>query len=149
VSRSLLILGCSLRKQQLPELLPAIDRYDGVFFQVLKKFLRESEEKALDVLIISARFGLIEVKTPIPDYDQRMTKQRAAELAPSVIAKLRSCLHKSHYKEIFINIGKDYEATLGGIRELNGAIWAAGSIGKRASRMKKWLRSSIHEGAPQ
>jgi len=37
----LLILSCSQRKRPDPSLLPAIERYNGPPFQVLRRYLRE------------------------------------------------------------------------------------------------------------
>lgn len=50
----LLILSCSQRKRSTSNLLPAIERYDGPAFQVLRKFLREFplEAESLDVYIL-------------------------------------------------------------------------------------------------
>jgi hypothetical protein len=45
-SRQLLVLSCSQRKLPNPEPLPALERYDGPAFRVLRKFLRESPSKA-------------------------------------------------------------------------------------------------------
>ena len=136
----LCLIACSARKRpEPPEPIAAIERYDGVFFRVLRKWLRTNSSSAPDVLIISARFGLIAADTSIPTYDQRMTKQRALELAPAVRAKLRSCLQQRSYSRVFVNLGKDYQPTVEGVEELAHAIWATGSIGKRAQQMKRWL----------
>lgn len=75
----LLILSCSQRKRSDPGLLPAIERYNGPAFQVLRKFLRErpDDTRRLDVFIMSAAYGLIPAEYPIANYDQVMTSQRA------------------------------------------------------------------------
>ena len=55
----LLILSCSQRKRKDPGFLPAIERYDGVNFRVIKKLGRQSRLlKNLDILIISAKYGI-------------------------------------------------------------------------------------------
>lgn len=53
----LLILSCSRRKRLDTDLLPAIERYDGPAFRVLRRFLRERPFEAPDVLILSAEHG--------------------------------------------------------------------------------------------
>ena len=60
-NRRLLILSCSQRKHTSLDPLPAIERYDGPLFKVLRRFLRESSHQArdLDVFILSAAYGLI------------------------------------------------------------------------------------------
>ena len=61
----MLILACSRRKRLDEGLLPAIDRYDGPAFRVLRRFLRERPAGAPDVLILSAKHGLIAHDLPI------------------------------------------------------------------------------------
>jgi cytoplasmic iron level regulating protein YaaA (DUF328/UPF0246 family) len=62
----LLILACSARKRLDRSALPAIERYDGVNFRILKKLQREHAfPHDLDVLILSAKYGLLSPETPI------------------------------------------------------------------------------------
>ena len=70
----LLIVTCSQRKRPDPGLLPAIERYDGVHFRVLRKARQEGHWPAnLDVLIVSTKYGLLDLDTAIENYDLRMT----------------------------------------------------------------------------
>jgi hypothetical protein len=57
--RRLLILACSQRKNPARGKLPAIDRYDGPAFRVLRKYSRDSAANLPTVLILSAKHGLI------------------------------------------------------------------------------------------
>ena len=84
----MLILSCSQRKRLDEGLLPAVERYDGPAFQVLRRFLRENSSEAPHVLILSAEHGLISYDRPIAAYDRKMTLARARELRPLVLAKL-------------------------------------------------------------
>lgn len=139
----LLIVGCSARKKaQPPEPIPALERYDGVFFRVLRKFLRTTGAPVPDVLIISARFGLITGQTPIPDYDQRMTASRAKELAAEVQRLLAQHLAQRSYQAVFVNLGKEYLPTVASVDRLQNAKWASGQIGFRARQMKVWLNGA-------
>jgi len=139
----LLLLACSARKRDEPSTpIPAIERYDGVFFRVLRKWLRGTIKPNLDVLIVSAQFGLIDCTTPIPDYDRRMTPGRALELASNVKADFRSFTAQRRYRRIFVNLGEDYRPAVGGVKDLDNAVWAEGAIGKRARQMKRWLEES-------
>ena len=139
----LLLMACSARKRAEPcEPIAALDRYDGVFFRVLRKWLRETTRPGPDVLIVSARYGLIDAATEIIDYDQRMTPERVAKLAPKIRLALRARLEQNDYRRIFVNVGRDYLAALDGIDELSGALWASGGIGQRAKRLKRWLEAS-------
>ena len=57
----LLILSCSQRKRPNRVLLPALERYDGPVFRMLRKFLRScpARESHLEIYILSAQFGLL------------------------------------------------------------------------------------------
>ena len=64
ISRKLLIIGCSKRKRQLQEA-PAIEVYDGPYYRMLRK----AKLEAVDISILSAKYGLIDYKTKISPYD--------------------------------------------------------------------------------
>ena len=142
--RYLLIVGCSQRKRPDPGLLPAIERYDGVNFRVLRKARREGYwPRNLDVLIVSAKYGLLRSDAPIENYDQRMTRDRAISLQPAVSVGLDAHLVRVEYDEMFINLGKLYLMTLTRSRELTSlgdrVTYALGGIGEKMSQMKRWL----------
>lgn len=103
----MLILACSQRKRPDEELLPAVERYDGPAFRILRRFLRERPSQAPDVLILSAEHGLIPHDLPIALYDRKMTPARARELRPLVLAKLDrlTAPHTSPETLVFAGIG--------------------------------------------
>lgn len=149
--RYLLIIACSQRKRSDNGLLLAIERYDGVNFRVLQKAKREGYlPENLDILILSAKYGLIEASTPIKNYDLKMTKQRAMGLQGQVSQDLDDYLSKKSYSEIFVNLGKFYLiATTPSkkITELEGKIvYATGGIGEKMAQMKAWLHRTTNEG---
>ncbi len=82
----LLILACTATKR--PDLgpLPALQRYDGPSFRTVRRWrtLNPCDAERLDILILSARLGLITADAPIEDYDQRMTQRQAVALQPAV-----------------------------------------------------------------
>lgn len=156
-SRRLLILGCSSRKRHDPAPLPAIERYDGVNYRVLARALRAAGEGypnglpdyrllldalGLDVLIVSAEFGLLTPVSLIPDYDRRMTAARALELQTSVSAGLDARFAVVPYREVFVNLGKVYMAATEGSEQLGThphVTYAVGGIGQKMAQMKHWL----------
>ncbi|MEA5560724.1 helicase HerA-like domain-containing protein [Planktothrix agardhii] len=69
--KDLLIINCSKSKYSQLEFLPAIERYNGVAFRVVRKFLQEQTTDYLDIFILSAKFGLIPAYQLIPNYDQK------------------------------------------------------------------------------
>jgi len=96
--RRLLLLSCSQRKCRARGLLPAIKRYDGPAFRVLRRYLDEQPTAQSEVLILSAKWGLISGNTLLPYYNQRMTEQRAAKLRPLIIKRLRKILGAKSFK---------------------------------------------------
>lgn len=105
--RKLLVLGCSQTKRDAPGLLPAIDRYDGSPYRVLRNYLREREWPTnLSVAILSAKYGLVGGFTGIEDYDERMTPTKASEWAPKCLPILASWA--AEHASVHFSLGKDY-----------------------------------------
>jgi len=105
--RHLLVLGCSSTKLQTQGNLPAIDRYDGPTYRVLRSFLRESTwPYPLSIAVLSAKYGLIGGLTSIGNYDQRMDRDRAQELSGRSTETLIKW-GKSH-SQVSLVLGKDY-----------------------------------------
>ncbi len=140
----LLILSCSHRKSREATLLPALRRYDGVSFRTLRKWQRGTSPPSLDILIISAAYGIVLPDDPLPDYDARMTPIRAKELRPVVDQALGVRLARTHYDSIFIDLGTIYRLTIDPLlfRSCPDVAWATGPIGARAAQLKHWLESS-------
>lgn len=107
MTKQLLILGCSKIKRSAIGLLPAIDRYDGSPYRVLRSFLRSRRWPAdLSVAVLSARYGLVGGFTGIENYDERMTLDKAVALSSRCHSVLNEW-SKSH-KSIHFSLGKDY-----------------------------------------
>jgi hypothetical protein len=139
----MLILACSRRKRHDEELLPAVERYDGPAFRVLRRFLRERPAEAPTVLILSAEHGLIPHDLPIAAYDRKMTEARAHELRPLVLAELDRMTASLSLPEILIFAGKQYQPALqrDGTSLLQNATIrvSAGSLGGKLAELHDWL----------
>jgi len=149
----LLILSCSQRKRHQEGFLPAIERYDGPLFRVLRRYREARDtgnrntESEPDIYILSAEFGLISAEHPVPVYEHRMTRQRAQVLRPGVTDKLRHLLNgASRYRELFICLGREYWPVLEGweafVPQDMAVHVARGSIGMRQSQLYDWLYGS-------
>ena len=115
MKKSLLIISCSGRKDKTPELIPALMRYKGPLYTTLHKASRERRfPKSLDILIVSAKYGLLKSDEPIEDYDQRIDDNRAKELRPSIQKKFEAFLDGKDYDQLFNGLWKDYQALLEG-----------------------------------
>jgi hypothetical protein len=145
LSRRLLILACSQRKCEAPELLPALERYDGPAFRVLRKFLRNfpNETHLVDIAVLSAEFGLFSAQQPIPNYDRRMTFQRANQLQTQVLSTLKNILAVGNIRQLFISMPKAYLSALAGYEHIiadgiNVTI-SNGTQGRKLTELCSWL----------
>ena len=142
--RRLLILSCSQRKNASHEPLPAIDRYNGPLFLVLRRFLRECPRQArlLDVYILSAAYGLIPMSFPTTLYERKMSISRTIELQPQ-ITTVFSSIRLDNYISICFILGKTYLKAFEGLQDRvpadTGSIVVYGPMGKRQTQLKKWL----------
>jgi uncharacterized protein DUF6884 len=145
---SLVILGCSRRKNQTSRMLPAIDRYDGPIFRVLRKHTREVPENSADACILSGRFGLIPGAYSIPPYDHPLAHTDHPALRMRVEGQLKRTLDEIQPERLFVSVGCRYWPLLQEplAREVAPArlVVATGGIGGRASQLAHWLR--LEEG---
>jgi cytoplasmic iron level regulating protein YaaA (DUF328/UPF0246 family) len=149
LDRRLLILSCSRRKRPDADLMPALERYDGGGFRVLRKLQRTNKlPTSLDVMILSAQYGLISAATSIAWYDQKMTPQRASELRQDVSQRLRDRLAETPYTEIFMLLGETYREALDiaiFTDVKSRIIFSQGGIGQQLRQLKNWLVSTKDE----
>ena len=140
VQRKLLIIGCSKRKLEFPEA-PAIDVYDGPYYRMLRK----AKLKAVDISILSAKYGLIDHKTKISPYEKKMTPNIAEEMRDSVTTQLKALLRKNSYNEVVINLGKIYMKALDfqSLSEYNPTYKIlSGDMVKRIQALKTWINEN-------
>lgn len=142
--KQLLVLGCSQTKRETPGLLPAIDRYDGSSYRVLRNYLRRRQWPSnLSVAVLSAKYGLVGGFTGIVDYDERMTKNKAIELAPTIGHTLE--LWAIEHASIHFSLGKDYIPAIAPAltRGLKGKSEIfEGPIGMKLSQIKGLLEQT-------
>ena len=142
----LLFIACSQRKNPAEGVLPALDRYDGPAFGVLRKYLRETERDEPVVMIVSARYGLIAAEKKIPNYDCRMSPHSARELRPRVLRVARRILASRSWRAVGICVGKDYQVALEGLAELIPervrVDLMRGGQGPRLTALRDWLNQS-------
>jgi hypothetical protein len=142
--RRLLILACSERKIPACVPRPALQRYDGPAFRVLRRYLREGPASSLAIYILSAEYGLIESEGSIADYDRQMTARRANELRPATIARLQTILQQGRFREVFVCAGRTYRIALAGIDQCGTPVrWATQGLGGRLTELRDWLREPV------
>jgi hypothetical protein len=142
--RSLVILGCSQRKKQTSRLIPAIDRYDGPMFQVLRKHARDNPEASPDTFVLSGRFGLIAGQFPIPRYNRRLKQIDHSVFGEQLQTQLKRTIDECQPDRLFVSVGSSYWSLLKepllGDAVADELTVATGGIGGRASQLAHWLR---------
>jgi hypothetical protein len=144
----LLVLSCSKRKRPDSGLLPAIERYDGPAFRVIRRYLQTYRDggRSLDVYVLSAEFGLIPSDRPIPDYDHCMTAERAMQLRSQVSAQMKQCLQATKYDRLLLSVGNQYLSALAGYEKLTPdrleVIVSAGPQGRKLAELWNWLHGN-------
>lgn len=149
----LLLLSCGIDKDKSPGMLPAIARYAGPRFQDIRKWLGLNPGQSPKIVILSGKFNFIDSKQPIPDYDQAMTKDRAAKLIRDGAGK-NGAMEAAKgppggYRDVMIVGGGEYNAPFNaavtqliqaGAISPNASIRrAAGGIGVQRQQMVGWL----------
>jgi len=139
----IVITACSQSKKASEDLIPAIQRYDGPSFRLLRKYINKGPDD-LDIFILSAKFGLLTYQTEIPFYDQTLNKKRVEDLSILALDQARELIYCKHRnREIFVNLGKTYleafQPALNQIADLNSLTVASGSSGRRLSELHDWL----------
>ena len=148
--KNAIIVAASARRKKEPiKSIPALDRYDGIFFRVIKKYLREGKLKNTDIIIVSEKLGVLLQYERIPYYEPTpgkwgpiKDKEKIKESRRRNIAKLTKIL--KNYSTIYVNLGKDYLKLIEGFDGLTEGriVFAAGKgLGPKALHMKKWILS--------
>lgn len=160
MTRFVLLLPCSKAKREDAGEIPAFDRYNGPLYQVLHKRAREEwpalyparqasvagPPPALEVLILSAQYGLIEAATPIAWYDRKLDRPRAAELLPAVTRALiahtkglgigdRLLYYPCHFYALLIPPAWLHQLRNGGVVVETIGGWS----GQCAAQLRRWL----------
>ncbi len=154
-AQRLIVLACTATKRADPHPLLAIQRYDGPSFRTLRKWQATNPTSAaqLDVCILSAKLGLITADTLISDYNQCMTRERAAELRQPVRSALAHIVaQRGSYSATLIHLGQDYLSALT-LEQIQTAPFGAvtltaGGIGTRLGQLKAWLNGAIQKHQP-
>lgn len=129
-----------------PHLLPAIDRYDGPAYRVLRRSFRTTAAPRPDTYIISAEFGLLPLNREIPAYDRLMTPTRARQLRSTAVNELSRLAVEGTYDELFICMGRTYLLAIDRLNEILPPSLTVhvttGSLGRQLGELYEWLNGS-------
>ena len=143
MDKRLLIVGCAGTKRDSVGPLPALDRYDGPAYRVIRKFLRDYQwPEDLSIAVLSAEHGLFGVLKGIENYNKRMDPTTARARASECSTTLGKWA-PSH-RSVHVSLGKDYmPAIQPGLEalDLERQVFA-GPIGQKLSQIKSFLRDT-------
>ena len=151
--RRIIVVSCSRAKFPRDGLMPALARYNGPMFKMLRKQLPKYPDVLL--LIVSAKYGVIDAHTPIRDYDVRAWG--SFDYIPQNIWVANVCRHYDlpQTEGVFLPVGLfvaqkwylDLAQDRIGCRALAPAgsplrtQLVAGPQGKRVAAAKRWLEA--------
>jgi hypothetical protein len=145
---ALLIVGCSRRKAAGLRRARAWDLYDGRLFQVLKKALRDRVgwRDEVAVLIVSAKYGVIDADRVIASYDERLTPATSRRGGERLARQLRAEVEGRRFRAVHVNLGRAYMAALADLDALFAPTpvdRASGGIGERNAQTRRWMLGQL------
>ena len=146
----LLILACSQTKKNLGKPAPAWNVYDGTAFRIIKKMQREGTAPPdVDILILSAKYGLLKPSDSIHFYNQKMDSHRAKAMQKGCICWLAGWLGNHEYQEVFLGLPQVYIQAISPFSMwlpkscLPITIENIAGFGPRSAALKGWLWKNI------
>ena len=136
----LLILGCADRKRDSDGLLPALHRYDGPAYRVVRTFLRDHQwPEDVSIAVLSAEYGLFGILKGIRNYDKRMDSATARASAAECTKTLGKW--STYHRSVHVSMGKDYMPAIRPGLETLGLEQQvfAGGIGHKLHQIKTFL----------
>ncbi len=137
----ILLMSCSSKKRNTDRPIPAIDLYNGVFFSVYKKAVKTfpSLSSKVKVLIISAKYGLIDASHSISYYDLKMSHSIALAQRNENTSILQSFIHDLKPETLVVVMGKTYLQSVD-LSDIQIPIMIiSGEIGVMLHNLKQWL----------
>lgn len=152
--RRLLIMACGAAK--FPGVRRACEKYAGTTHKTRAAVERETGWKGFELLILSAEFGLTKASTHLPDYDRRMSPERAREQAGLNVPMLRQIIEDARrdggrpFAEVFVFCSPVYALALGDFSEWSSGVPvrvvnAGRGIGDQTAELKAWI---LERGEP-
>ena len=147
LAKRLLVLGPSFRRNRSSEVLPAIQRYDGLFYRVARKYLKDT--KNVDVVVMVDDLTLVDSATPLPYSEPKGKEWGKQKFSNKIVEKakvknsgfLDEKLRNKKYSEVFISMGKQYAEALPDVSQFGTKVIfpSTGGPGPKAQALKEWL----------
>jgi len=147
----LLILGPSYRRNPSPEPLPAIERYDGLFYRIVRRHVNKLREKDIDVIIITEDLDVVTPETKLPykppvgeSWRSLPPIRKDPERVELLKSRILELVRERRYEEIFIALNKHYQELLPDLTAYTRKVIASfKGMGPKAQALKKWLTGEI------
>ncbi len=143
----LLILGPSFRRRKDQPSLPAIERFDGLFYRVARKYM--NKVKDVDILVMKDDLTIVDGSTPLAFSQPQGSSWGAPTIEKNTIERakrindsyLKRKLGRKEYSEIFISMGRTYAGALpNSLFESRNTIFpTSGGPGVKALALKNWI----------
>lgn len=138
----LFIVGCTAAKLDC-ESARAIDLYQGATVQALRK----AGSFPCPTFFLSAKYGLVKYDAVIVPYEQRMTPQRAREMALGTTFDVVSKVNRLGVKRLVLSVGPDYEGAIdiGEVAKHCDVVVLQGTLGQRNTMLDLLLFGHTRE----
>jgi hypothetical protein len=138
----LLLVSCSATKRAGLSL-PALERYDGPKYRVLRRALADGIEP-LTVRILSAAYGLIGPEHEIANYNLELMPKSAGVLARCPWRRGDIVGQVERADDVFVMAGGLYLDVLRQWCPASASSWrtATGAPGQRLQQLGQWLRNT-------
>lgn len=145
---SLLLMACSQRKAVGLSSGAAWDVYDGQLFRILKNLQRSQPWQCdvLQILIVSARYGILKPDQEIAKYDERLVPSAVGMVTDQWGHELRRAVSGGFFNAVHVNLGKLYLAALPSLADEfpdTPIVYATGGIGMRNSLTRRWVMERV------
>jgi hypothetical protein len=118
----MVIAGCSRRKLQTAEPVPALELYQGGCIPALRARTQQMSWLRPRTWILSAEHGLLHADDPLLPYDRRMDAERADWLRPAACRHLREEFgQRGVPREVLVIAEPIYQLALADLAPLAGA----------------------------
>jgi hypothetical protein len=145
--RRLLVLGPSFRRRLDEGLLPALERFDGLFFRVARKYLGSVED--VDVVVMIDDLTLVNGNTPLAYREPVGNEWGRQKFSKGVLEKARAFnekflegkLKNGRYSEVYLAMGRQYAHALPDLAKFGVKVVfpTSGGPGPKAQALKQWI----------
>ncbi|MFW9997782.1 MAG: DUF6884 domain-containing protein, partial [Candidatus Odinarchaeota archaeon] len=146
-NKKLLLVACSATKDETDQELPALLRYAGMTYFLIKALLINRRWPKVDLLIVSAKHGLLHPLDTIAYYDYRLTENRLEKARQEIREQVVAHGFK-HYSECFLNLPDLYLQAIEPIKTRLSencliACTGTGRPHERNTKMIQWLENQF------